>query len=102
MAAETTGDVHPPVRRVIANDKVLSHFGNNCIHFDPDLAGLDQLVGKLAESGRPVLRALYRERNQQGLGNKIIEPGLGSDGEDQAQCRERLGGLLRYYYRDAA
>jgi putative transposase len=46
----------------------------------------------------------YREeRNHQGLGNQIIQPGdeVGCD-EGQIQRRERLGGLLRYYYRDAA
>ena len=42
------------------------------------------------------------ERNHQGLGNKIIEPDFGSGGEGEVQCRERLGGLLRYYYRDTA
>jgi len=45
----------------------------------------------------------HRERNHQGLGNKLIESG---DELDQAQgdieCRERLGGLLRYYHRAAA
>ncbi|MFT5106096.1 MAG: putative transposase [Pseudoalteromonas tetraodonis] len=44
----------------------------------------------------------HRERNHQGLGNKIIEPEFGSDGAGEVQCRQRLGGLLRYYYRDAA
>jgi transposase InsO family protein len=43
------------------------------------------------------------ERNHQGLGNKLIDP----DDEVGAvagriESRERLGGLLRYYYRDAA
>jgi putative transposase len=45
----------------------------------------------------------HKERNHQGLGNSIIEPGeeVGQhDGE--IECRERLGGLLRYYYRNAA
>jgi transposase InsO family protein len=45
----------------------------------------------------------HGERNHQGLGNKLIEPGdeVGqADGE--IECHERLGGLLRYYYRDAA
>jgi hypothetical protein len=45
----------------------------------------------------------HEERNHQGLGNQIIESGdeVGRDKGD-VQCRERLGGLLRYYYRDAA
>jgi transposase InsO family protein len=45
----------------------------------------------------------HRERNHQSLGNRLIEPGdnVGRiDGE--IQRRERLGGMLRYYYRDAA
>src|SRR5215467_12211850 len=45
----------------------------------------------------------HTERNHQGLANQVIapEPGLGSRG-GQVRCRERMGGLLRYYYRDAA
>jgi putative transposase len=46
----------------------------------------------------------HRERNHQGLENRIMEPNFGSGGEGEVQYRERLGGLLRYYYyyRDAA
>jgi putative transposase len=44
----------------------------------------------------------HRERTHQGLENKIIEPEFGSAREGELNCRERLGGLLRYYYRDAA
>jgi hypothetical protein len=44
----------------------------------------------------------YRERNDQGLENRIIEPDFGSDGEGEVQCRERLGGLLRSCCRNAA
>ena len=40
----------------------------------------------------------HGERNHQGLGNRIIEPG----DEGEIECRERLGGLLKYYYRNAA
>jgi len=45
----------------------------------------------------------HGERNHQGLENKIIQPGneVGRH-EGDVQCRERLGGLLRYYYREAA
>jgi putative transposase len=45
----------------------------------------------------------HGERNHQGLGNSIIEPGeeVGQHHGD-IECRERLGGLLRYYYRNAA
>ena len=49
------------------------------------------------------LRHYHAERNHQGVGNKLIECGeeLGSVAGTIA-CRQRLGGLLRYYYRDAA
>jgi transposase InsO family protein len=45
----------------------------------------------------------HQERNHQGLANRLIEPGdeVGR-GREEVRCRERLGGLLKYYYRDAA
>ena len=45
----------------------------------------------------------HSERNHQGLKNQLISPEadhLGSAGE--VQRRQRLGGMLNYYYRDAA
>ena len=49
------------------------------------------------------LKHYHTERNHQGLENKIIDPGkeVGQIA-GKIECRERLGGLLRYYYRDAA
>jgi len=45
----------------------------------------------------------HRERHHQGLGGKLIvaDENAGRQ-EGHVECRERLGGLLRYYYRDAA
>jgi putative transposase len=45
----------------------------------------------------------HHERNHQGLENRQIEP-LADVGAlyGNVVCRERLGGVLRYYYRDAA
>jgi transposase InsO family protein len=45
----------------------------------------------------------HAERNHQGLANQLIAPesDLGSH-SGQVRRRDRLGGLLRYYYRDAA
>lgn len=43
----------------------------------------------------------HLERNHQGLGNELIEPSDGP-GLGSVASRERLGGLLRYYYREAA
>jgi putative transposase len=45
----------------------------------------------------------HRERNHQGLGNRLIQPEpdhLANTGA--VQRRERLGGMLNYYYRAAA
>jgi transposase InsO family protein len=42
-----------------------------------------------------------QERNHQGIGNELIDPELG-DAEGIVRRRERLGGLLNYYYRSAA
>jgi len=45
----------------------------------------------------------HQERNHQGLDNRLIEPGeeVGRTA-GEVVCRERLGGMLRYYYRKAA
>ena len=58
----------------------------------------------LREAVRKYLAHYHEERNHRGLGNRLIEPGV-TVGEDAGsiQCRERIGGLLKYYYyRDAA
>ena len=45
----------------------------------------------------------HHERNHQGIGNRLIGPVSEIGATDgPVACRERLGGLLRYYYRDAA
>ena len=52
---------------------------------------------------REFLTHYHHERNHQGLGNRLIDPKheIGSRAGAIA-CRKRLGGMLRYYYRDAA
>jgi transposase InsO family protein len=46
----------------------------------------------------------HHERNHQGKGNVLLFPPVSQDPEraDPIQCRERLGGLLKYYVRAAA
>ena len=45
----------------------------------------------------------HRERNHQGLAGKIIDPeGEANQNQGEIRRRERLGGMLNYYYRDAA
>jgi len=45
----------------------------------------------------------HMERNHQGLNNRLIKPEA-SVGEHsgKVESRERLGGMLKYYYRAAA
>ena len=45
----------------------------------------------------------HAERNHQGLGNELIEPSEDAANCDgHIECRERLGGMLKYYHRRAA
>jgi putative transposase len=46
----------------------------------------------------------HHERNHQGKGNVLYLPSSSPrrKGENSAQCRERLGGLLKYYAHEAA
>jgi putative transposase len=47
----------------------------------------------------------HRERNHQGKANLLLFPAadqqVGS-GDGKVRCKERLGGLLKYYHREAA
>jgi hypothetical protein len=45
----------------------------------------------------------HTERNHQGLGNELIEPDHHAGSVvGRIPCRERLGGMLKYYHRRAA
>ena len=45
----------------------------------------------------------HHERPHQGLGNKILAPEFENGSRaGEMKCRKRLGGLLKYYYREAA
>ena len=47
----------------------------------------------------------HRERNHQGKGNVLLFPlnhQSAPISEQSVRCRERLGGLLKYYHREAA
>ncbi len=60
-------------------------------------------VGSLQRTIRNYLDHYHRERNHQGLANQIIDPEpTPVDTDEDIRCRERLGGLLRFYYRQAA
>ena len=44
----------------------------------------------------------HEERPHQGLDNELIAPTTTEAGTGPITCRERLGGLLKFYYREAA
>src|SRR5215475_2708378 len=44
----------------------------------------------------------HEERPHQGLGNELIAPQAKGIGTGPLKCRERLGGVLKFYYREAA
>ena len=44
----------------------------------------------------------HEERNHQGLGNELIVPTEAANGVGKVSRRERLGGLLSFYCREAA
>jgi len=70
----------------------------------------DECLGRMILFGEASLRRAlgeyvahyHTERNHQGVGNRLLEPlaMISSTGEP-IQCRERLGGMLNYYYREA-
>lgn len=43
----------------------------------------------------------HAERNHQGLGNELIQPLKQSDRSGPVRRRQRIGGMLNYYYRAA-
>ena len=67
---------------------------------------LDRIVPLGEKHVRAAIRAFihhyHEERPHQGLGNELIAPKTTLLGPGRVQCRERLGGVLRFYYREAA
>lgn len=52
----------------------------------------------LENAVREYVEQYHDERNHQGLGNDLIEPREDATCRDgRIECRERLGGLLKYY-----
>ena len=68
---------------------------------------LDRMIffgeSSLRRAVEEFVRHYNGERNHQGLENKIVQPEVTEFPATGAlRCRERLGGLLNYYYRLAA
>ena len=59
--------------------------------------------GSLRKAIHEFVEHYHRERNHQGLDNRLIMGDESdADGKGAIQCRQRLGGMLNYYYRQAA
>ncbi|QDU82010.1 hypothetical protein Pla110_37620 [Polystyrenella longa] len=56
----------------------------------------------LARALKEYVAHYHSERNHQGLDNQLIDPDEVRCVAGKVECRERLGGLLKCYYRDAA
>ena len=57
----------------------------------------------LRKATREYAAHYHRERNHQGIDNRLIERGNRSDSACSAiECAQRLGGMLRFYHRAAA
>jgi putative transposase len=102
---------------------MLKHSGIECIRLPPRSPNLtphierfmrtikDECLSRMIFFGERSLQNAvadflahyHRERNHQGMANRILEPGeeVGRM-EGRICCRQRLGGMLRYYYRNAA
>ena len=70
---------------------------------------LDRMVllgqGHLQAAVREFVHHYHEERPHQGLDNELIAPQRTAPtviGIGHVKCRERLGGLLKFYYRQAA
>jgi hypothetical protein len=57
----------------------------------------------LRKATREYAAHYHRERNHQGINNRLIEPGGPAQSASSAiECVQRLGGMLRFYHRAAA
>jgi putative transposase len=68
---------------------------------------LEQMIlfgeDSLRNGVRHFLEHYHLERNHQGLGNRLIVASKRDvESAGAVECRQRLGGLLKYYYREAA
>ena len=82
----------------------LDGFLAGCRHLIHDRSSLfTPEFGMILESVGIEAVRLPHEKNHQGLRNKIIRPDFAEfPRAGEVLCRERLGGMLRYYYRQAA
>jgi putative transposase len=67
---------------------------------------LDRIVPLGERHFRRVVREFvehyHRERNHQGIGNELVDPASTQPATGPVRRRQRVGGVLNYYYRSAA
>ena len=68
---------------------------------------LDRMIlfgeASLRRALREYVAHYHTERNHQGVGNRLLEPlATVSSTDEPIHCRERLGGMLNFYCREAA
>jgi len=68
---------------------------------------LDRMIffgeASLRRALREYVAHYHSERNHQGVGDRLLEPlATVSTIDEPINCHERLGGMLNYYYREAA
>ena len=67
---------------------------------------LDRIVPLGEKHLRAIVHAFmdhyHGERPHQGLGNELVAPKTTLLGRGPVRCRERLGGVLKFYCREAA
>jgi putative transposase len=65
---------------------------------------LESREASLRQALTQYVEHFHHERNHQGKGNVLLFPTVSPDAERAGpiQCRERLGGLLKYYTCEAA
>ena len=94
-----------PVRLPPKSPDLISH--SERFHLSPKSECLDKMIlfgeRSLRNACTECLAHYHQERNHQGLDTKIIEQreGVGTT-TGTIECRERLGDIVKYYYRSAA
>jgi putative transposase len=78
---------------------MLSDCGTEPLRLPPRSPNLNAYCERL----RPSSIIIMKSATNQGLDNQVIDPALDvGHGDGTIRCRERLGGILRYYFRQAA
>ncbi len=88
-----------------ARSPTLNAFAERCVS-SVKAECLERIVplgeAHLRTAGAAFVHHYHEERPHQGLANELIAPQTTVMGPSPVRCRERIGGVLRFDYRDAA